>query len=346
MAKYLIVNADDFGFSENVNNGIITAHKFGIVSSATMLVTMPGFKHAVRLARQTPSLGVGLHLNLTQGIPLSDPKTVPSLLKADGGMSARKLNWRDEEVEQEIELQLAKLLEAGITPTHMDSHHHFHLESPSAYRIMKKIAAREGIPIRLHPWSDEARKEPLVRSTDRLILDTYDSNNGPNNGLDRLLKHVEQLQDGTAELMCHPGYPLRDPHQMTPSESDKRGAELRVLTNPLLLDALHNNQIVLIHYGQLALIPETMPLLQQLEPDTPPAEPAAVQHPVPVLLSPPPPKRTTKKRARKPVRKRKSRAVWRRAGRAGRAGRRRVYQRRRRKAVKTALQNGSKAEKG
>lgn len=78
----LIVNADDFGYSKGVNLGIIEAHRAGVVTSTTTMVNMGGFEHAVQLARETPTLGVGIHLVLTCGAPVSHD--VPSLTDEHG----------------------------------------------------------------------------------------------------------------------------------------------------------------------------------------------------------------------------------------------------------------------
>src|SRR4030066_295788 len=82
--KMLIVNADDFGMSEEISDGIITAHLEGIVTSTSLMVNMPDAKRAVRLAQQTPSLDVGMHLNMTEGHPVLPPEKVPTLVNNTG----------------------------------------------------------------------------------------------------------------------------------------------------------------------------------------------------------------------------------------------------------------------
>ncbi|PYV93500.1 MAG: hopanoid biosynthesis associated protein HpnK, partial [Acidobacteria bacterium] len=78
--KRLIVNADDFGLTEKVNQAIIQGHLEGIITSASLLATGAAFESAVTLARQHPKLGVGVHLNLTEGMPVSEPARIPSLV--------------------------------------------------------------------------------------------------------------------------------------------------------------------------------------------------------------------------------------------------------------------------
>ena len=82
--KRLIVNADDFGLTEKVNQAIIQGHLEGIITSASLLATGAAFESAVTLARQHPKLGVGVHLNLTEGMPVSEPASIPSLVTEKG----------------------------------------------------------------------------------------------------------------------------------------------------------------------------------------------------------------------------------------------------------------------
>ncbi|RJG26555.1 ChbG/HpnK family deacetylase [Paenibacillus thiaminolyticus] len=79
LAKYLIMNADDLGYSEPVNIGIMEAHSFGTVTSSSLLANMSAFQQAVGWALRTPSLGVGLHFNLTCGTAIAPPECIPSL---------------------------------------------------------------------------------------------------------------------------------------------------------------------------------------------------------------------------------------------------------------------------
>ena len=93
----VIINADDFGYSQGINLGIIEAHKNGILSSTTMMANMPGFEHGVELAKNNPKLGIGVHLNLTCGKPLLD--NVPSLTDYK---EFRNLSYYEKETEHSI----------------------------------------------------------------------------------------------------------------------------------------------------------------------------------------------------------------------------------------------------
>jgi predicted glycoside hydrolase/deacetylase ChbG (UPF0249 family) len=80
VVKNLIVNADDLGWTEGINRGIAEAHRNGIVTSASLLANGAAFASAVEMARHTPGLGVGVHLNLSEGAPVSGPGAVPRLV--------------------------------------------------------------------------------------------------------------------------------------------------------------------------------------------------------------------------------------------------------------------------
>ncbi|HEU4636346.1 MAG TPA: ChbG/HpnK family deacetylase, partial [Edaphobacter sp.] len=84
MPPQLIVNADDFGLTKGINRSILSLHDAGALTSATLMATGPAFDDAVEIARRTPTLGIGCHVVLTDGIPASDPAKIPSLIGPDG----------------------------------------------------------------------------------------------------------------------------------------------------------------------------------------------------------------------------------------------------------------------
>src|ERR1019366_4444163 len=151
--RRLIVNADDFGFTPAVTDGILEAHAAGAVTSTSMMVHGAGWDDGVRRARATPTLDVGLHLNLLVGVPLA---ATPSLTDARGGrcvplatMVRRELLGRIDagEVTAECEAQLAALGAAGIPCTHIDSHRHVHA-LPVIRRAVAAVASGRGLPLR------------------------------------------------------------------------------------------------------------------------------------------------------------------------------------------------------
>jgi predicted glycoside hydrolase/deacetylase ChbG (UPF0249 family) len=171
--KRLIVNADDFGMTQGVNRGILEAHRSGIVSSTTLLANGAAFAEAAAAGRETPDLGIGVHLNLSEGLPVSPAAGIPSLLDAQG-----RLHWTPErlwsaiatrrvrlaEIEVELRAQVDKIVEAGIVPTHLDGHMHVHV-LPGVSEMVVKVARESRIPAVRCPM------EPVSRLLRRLPAD-------------------------------------------------------------------------------------------------------------------------------------------------------------------------------
>ena len=111
-----------------MNEGIVHAHRNGILTATTLMAGGGAFEHAIGLARETPSLDIGVHLTLVQGESAltgkSLPKDIPGLLRAIAG---REIN-----VYGELAAQVRKIIAAGISPTHLDTHKHTHVLPPVA----------------------------------------------------------------------------------------------------------------------------------------------------------------------------------------------------------------------
>src|SRR4029077_1252001 len=112
-------NADDFGRSSAINQGIIEAHQKGIVTSTSLMTNREGFQEAVQLAKANPRLGIGLHLDLD------------AFFEVEHGVG-RLLRYKDASlplgaIVKETEAQLQKALATGLPITHVDGHHHAHL---------------------------------------------------------------------------------------------------------------------------------------------------------------------------------------------------------------------------
>jgi chitin disaccharide deacetylase len=222
----LIVNADDFGLSRGVNYGIIDAHRYGIVNSTTMLVNMPGAEHAVELAKMFPQLGVGVHLTLTCGKPVS--RDVPSLVNANGYFKFDKnvdhhVEVVLEEVEYEWDAQIKCFLSYGLTPTHLDSHHHVHrLDCLSP--VIKALSQKYQLPVR-NVFRQQVTE--ITPFSDLLITDFYGDNVNEAFFDDLDVRVKENL---TVEVMCHPAY-IDSYLRANSSYCDQRLKELDILKN-------------------------------------------------------------------------------------------------------------------
>jgi len=138
--KQLVVNADDFGFTPDVNEGIVEAHRSGILTATTIMANGAAFSDAVRLARSTPTLDIGCHLVLISGNSLLTgrpyPLTVAQLMAA---MAKREIRVYDE-----LAAQVRRIVDAGVAPTHLDTHKHTHL-APPVLDAVARLAEEFGI---------------------------------------------------------------------------------------------------------------------------------------------------------------------------------------------------------
>jgi len=279
-ARRLIVNADDFGLSAGVNRGVLEAHETGVVSSVSVLVNAPGWTDAAQRLRDLsspsfPELGVGLHLNLTTGRPVScggslcDART--GQLHPFGTFVARALAGRiaPRDVAIECTAQLSRLRDAGLVVTHVDSHRHVHA-LPGVWGPVVETARREGIPVvrvPLEPWGlnplnwrASLKKTVLhlawrVASRGGIPLRRADhfvgiSLQGGRGFLRRLLAAIDHLQPGTTELMVHPGYPDGDLAGWDDYRAP-RAQELAALIRPEVRERFQRGRFRLTHFGAL-----------------------------------------------------------------------------------------------
>jgi hopanoid biosynthesis associated protein HpnK len=151
--RRLIVNADDFGSSREVNEAVIFAHRRGILTSASLMVSGEAFYHAVALAKENPGLAVGLHVTCADGHPVMHPSEVPHLVGRTGAFSSdpalaglRYFFSRNarRELFGEIAAQFKKFSRAGLNFSHVDSHCHLHMH-PVVLDAMVEISESYGI---------------------------------------------------------------------------------------------------------------------------------------------------------------------------------------------------------
>jgi predicted glycoside hydrolase/deacetylase ChbG (UPF0249 family) len=290
--KNLIVNADDLGWTEGVNRGIAEAHRNGIVTSASLLANGAAFQSGVRLARSTPGLGVGVHLNLTDGPPSAPPELVSTLLnnagEFEGGPEILLLRIATgdvplEEIEQEWDAQIQTVKEACIQPTHLDGHKHVHM-LPSLFELALRLAKRYEIrAVRVsHEDSslraalstgDELHSSVVLKQgvqarglkllardareqAERAGISTADHFCGiAQTGemtKEGVARLLRSLPDGTTELMCHPGYADEALQNTATRLQASRQTELQILTDVDIRNLVASLGIRLIDYGFVA----------------------------------------------------------------------------------------------
>lgn len=149
----LLVNADDFGKSTEINRAICEAFDKGYLTSTTLMANMPGAREAYDLAKENGFEDkVGIHLNITEGMPLTNGiRNNPLICAQDGSFNAafyhntRYRLYMDrqsiDQIKDELDAQMALFLELGFSNMHVDSHHHVHTNYP-VYRAIKELGGR------------------------------------------------------------------------------------------------------------------------------------------------------------------------------------------------------------
>lgn len=235
--KKLIANADDFGLTKGVNAGTVKAFKDGIVCSATLMVNGEAAEEAFQLAKENPGLGVGIHLVLTYGKPIS--KNLKNIVDANGNFLKqsvlRNMEIDLKEVEVEFRAQIEKFISNGMTPTHIDSHHHVHMIAEIA-PLVTKLANELDIPVR-----DSSKH-------DATFLDDFYGNDLT---IDSLVNLLESNKDKEiVEMMVHPAE-VDELLKGMSSYSAARKNELEILTSDEIKKYLEMNGIELINFTHI-----------------------------------------------------------------------------------------------
>jgi hopanoid biosynthesis associated protein HpnK len=290
--RNLIVNADDLGWTEGVNRGIAEAHRNGIVTSASLLANGAAFESGVELARSTPGLGVGVHLNLSDGGPVAPRELVTSLTddagEFEGGpesllLRIAKRRLALHEVEQEWDAQIGRVRDAGIQATHLDGHKHVHM-LPGLFEIALRLAKRYGIgAVRIAHEASSLRAalsagdekhagvvlKQGVQARGLKLLARDAREQAQSTGIsaadyfcgiaqtgemtkEGVARLLRNLPEGTTELMCHPGY-LDQALQNTATRLQaSRQMEVEILTDLEIRNLVASQGIRLIDYGLVA----------------------------------------------------------------------------------------------
>jgi predicted glycoside hydrolase/deacetylase ChbG (UPF0249 family) len=251
--RRLIVNADDFGFTKDVNLGIVDAHRNGILTATTLMANGAAFDHAVALATENPTLDVGCHLVLVGEPPY--PPTVAKLILSLGKIP----------IYQELAGQVRKIMAAGIRPTHLDTHKHTHL-LPPVLDAVARVAREFDIPWVRRPFDFSAAEVSFskrvtrsamglargrfaralqgLRTTDHFagfqITGRYDAR--------MLADLICKLPEGLTEFMCHPGHCSDELRGARTRLKESRAMELAALTAPEVRQALKESGVELTDY--------------------------------------------------------------------------------------------------
>jgi hopanoid biosynthesis associated protein HpnK len=286
MPARLILNADDFGLTPGINRAVAEIHTAGCLTSATLMATGSAFDDAVRIAHEHPALGIGCHVVLVDGVPVSAPETIPTLcpngrsFRTNLSDFARDLIFGridDAEIERESLAQMQKLQSNGLRVTHVDTHKHTHILPQSARAVLRacETAHVQAIRSPFEPgWSVPLSGAPFkrqlkVRSANVFqprfhalpqirsgAIHTTDGTIGIAATGDLTAKTLAAMLDalpaeGTYELLCHPGYNDADLDRIATRLRQHRETELQALLEQIPKISTLQNTPTLINYSDL-----------------------------------------------------------------------------------------------
>jgi len=236
--RRLIVNADDFGRSHSINEAVIRAHRDGILTTASLMVNEPDSAEAVRLARENPRLGVGLHLTLLMGRSALPPDKISGLVNSRGEFSNNPvgagMNYffkpgLREQLRAEIHAQFEKFHATGLPLDHVNGHLHLHLH-PVIFKILMADADQLGIKrmrltrdclarsrrmargrwfyrvshAAIYEWLSRRAREPLRRRGIKHAQIAFGLLQNARVDEEYILKLLPELPPGDSELYSHP----------------------------------------------------------------------------------------------------------------------------------------------
>lgn len=277
MHKHLIINADDFGMSREVNEGTKIGINKGVITSVSVMANMPYFTDAISYLKKHKEISVGLHFNITEGKPIIHPHDATNLIREDDHfyfwtnmiprVSVRSIKLK--EIEKELIAQYEKLAATGLPITHIDSHHHIHLY-PRIFKLVnkfaeeKKVKALRGDSFSFWNLSLGVMHKPIPtqaivnamllyshlrfprRKHFTKINGFYDINWGKDLTVEDLLQICHKLPQGTTELICHLAVESTKGNKKFLSPRFKA---LKLLTHPQIVKALRKNGIDLTRHG-------------------------------------------------------------------------------------------------
>ena len=256
--KQLIINADDFGFTRDVNAGIVHAHREGVLTSTTLMANGEAFEDAVRLADETPTLDVGCHLVLVQGRSLLTDRILP---KGPRELLVELVKGSIDPY-RELRVQVEKIFAAGLRPTHLDSHKHTHIV-PGVFRAAVRLAGEFAIPYVRLPL-DTTLPIPAIS---RQLLRKYYERLAADYGVKMtdhfmgfrltgslteytLASALSLVREGTTEFMCHPGFLGPELKSAQTRLKESRVKELEALVSPKIRRVMTERSIRLGVFGE------------------------------------------------------------------------------------------------
>ncbi len=288
--QYLIVNADDFGWSARVNTAVLRAHRDGILTTASLMVAEEGWQEAVELAHAAPTLGVGLHVATTFDRPLLPPEQIPRLVRPNGKFESDLLKAglryafsraAGDELGHEMEAQFERFAQTALPWDHVDGHQHFHMH-PTVFRHLLTLCDRYGVnrlrvpreSVRSHLRGGGDGLTPvaigalilqlLCRANLRTLRErktlggkpifipsqVYGDFQSSNMHTAYTLKLLDRLAGGVSEVYYHPGTDYAKRLPLETQTDAVRDVELKALLDPEVKAKVKYRGVKLVTYTQ------------------------------------------------------------------------------------------------
>ena len=278
--KQLIINADDFGRHKFINAAVEKAFRKGCLRSTTIMTGARYFDHALKIIKRNPNLGVGIHFTLANGYPVLPPEEIPSLVTPEGFFHKDYIEFiklyvkgkiNREEIQAELSAQLEKAIRAGLTLTHFDSHQHLH-HFPGIISIALKLARSANIPAmrvadtKIFDGSIESFGQIIGRlglgSLSKFAAHSAHTKNiltpdhfsgivaGESVSEKFLAKLIKNLEEGTTEVMLHPGIDNQFLQKYCAWQHDFE-EELNAVTSPKILKLLEKENVAVVNFSAL-----------------------------------------------------------------------------------------------
>lgn len=243
--KFLVINADDFGLTKGISEGIMDGYENGCITSTSMIVNFSSAQYAANLFQKCDGLGIGLHFNVTKGKPICDSVKVSSLLDENGEFHSsswyfNELNRVDEdELILELDAQYQRFVELlNRQPDHFDIHHvyDFYNNYPKFYQYVLNLF---NVPIRMDVFPNDFNRTKICK-IDTMMDEQVD--------IDRIGKFINKTVDKNLyELPLHPGY-VDDELINLSSMTYAREKDLEFVKDKSLKDKLEEYGIELIDF--------------------------------------------------------------------------------------------------
>ena len=240
--KKLIINADDFGLTHGCNQGILEGHKKGLISSTTVMMTCPDIVQSLALLKDVDDLGIGVHLCITSGHPLTAGQ---SFRDRDGSFRKRNtylhgIDCDIDEVYLEWKAQIDTFIKlTGRKPDHFDSHHHIHL-MPRFQSVTRKLSQEYSLPFR--------QDKRIIN--DQPFVQCFTDFHASNANIETL-KKIIAMPEENIEIMTHPAFVDEELCRIS-SYSVERKVELDFWMDSETKAFLNEHHIAITNYTKIA----------------------------------------------------------------------------------------------